>query len=437
MDVAAGVMAASGTSLYPWQTTALELACGRDGTRYTAPQVALIVSRQNGKTELSVARVLAELLAGGKVLHTSQNTAVTRATFQRMLDVVDAVPALRRRVRKVTRAIAREELHLGGGVYRVVAATGRAPRGFDAITLLVLDEAREQRTADAWNALTPTQLAAPWRQAWLLSNAGSAESELLNTYRDRGRAAAQAGTLDGLAWLEWSAPPGMPADDPAGWVQANPALGHGNLDWDGLRQQHAGLSEAAFRTEHLCQWVDTYATAIDADAWRAAGDPGQDPPPAGARVAYGFAAAQDSTDAAVVAAWITGATTRVEVVAAGPGTAWLRDRVATLDGPVGYNGAGATDDLAALIAARGHRLTEVKLGEYAAACAMLTRGLEDGSIAHRPDPVLDAAVLRAAYRQVGDRQVWARRSSNGSIAALEAATVALWLARTGREPVLV
>jgi hypothetical protein len=68
----------------------------------------------------------------------------------------------------------------------------------------------------------------------------------------------------------------------------------------------------------------------------------------------------------------------------------------------------------------------VSVDELTAACAGLLAGLAARTIRYRPHPALSAAATAASTRPVGDRWVWARRTSSASIAAIVAATVAVW-----------
>ena len=53
-------------------------------------------------------------------------------------------------------------------------------------------------------------------------------------------------------------------------------------------------------------------------------------------------------------------------------------------------------------------------------------GVTDHAIAHRGDPVLDAAAAGAGRRPVGDGWVWSRRTSTAEVSPLTAASLALW-----------
>ena len=83
---------------------------------------------------------------------------------------------------------------------------------------------------------------------------------VLNHIRDR------AADDPRLAYLEWSSAPERRSDDVAGWLEANPAVGHmagvfGFLE-DSYRSYRLSGEMGIFETEHLCRWVHTVLPPI-------------------------------------------------------------------------------------------------------------------------------------------------------------------------------
>src|SRR5262245_48693128 len=74
----------AGLEPLPWQRTAATYmtATGPDGWAFR--EVAVVVARQNGKTELLVPRVLLDLRDGKRIIHTAQNRTLPRAVFMRV-----------------------------------------------------------------------------------------------------------------------------------------------------------------------------------------------------------------------------------------------------------------------------------------------------------------------------------------------------------------
>lgn len=239
-------------SLFPWQQTVgryLYALGQRD--RWLYPEVAVIVARQQGKTEILVPHILRRMEMGRRVLHAAQRLPLPRESFKKLAVIVE-----RRYPKAVVRYAGGQEsieIPSTGGVYRIVAGTGGAPRGWSADDLIV-DEVREM-DVDFIEGAEPTVSASMNPQVLYLSNAGSEDSKALNAIRERSQGDPS------LAWLEWSAGPELAADDIAGWQQANPSIGHlpGVLpSLERAYQSHklAGTL-AAFETERLCRWVAT------------------------------------------------------------------------------------------------------------------------------------------------------------------------------------
>ena len=146
-----------------------------------------------------------------------------------------------------------EEIKMrNGGSYRIVAPTRSGARG-PSNDDVIIDEVRELDNFDFIAAAKPTLTAAPNPQILYLSNAGDETSVVLNALRLRAEGDPS------LAYMEWSAAPNRAADDHAGWLEANPSIGHmpGVLPY--LEREYVSNKLAGtmgiFETEHLCRWV--------------------------------------------------------------------------------------------------------------------------------------------------------------------------------------
>jgi phage terminase large subunit-like protein len=259
-----------------WQRYAAGIALERDGDRWAYRTVGVAVARQNGKTGLAARRVTAGMILGWSrvVLHTAQDRAVPRKTFEEIVNIMRANVWTRQEIARVRLANGQEELTLrGGATYRILAPRPSAWRGWTS-DLIVFDEAREHHDDAAYSAALYTMRASPDPQLWMLSNAGDPESVVLNRIRDRGRAAAENPDTDPrLCWLEYSAADDRALDDVEGWRESNPALGE-LITTDTLTAELADDDGAKFETEALCRWVASVADpAIPLEAWnRAATD---------------------------------------------------------------------------------------------------------------------------------------------------------------------
>lgn len=195
-----------------------------DGT-WAAKQIGISAPRQNGKSQLIVARALAgALLFGEKKLVISAHSQDTaRETFTKFIELFESCPALEiggEYVAKVMNAINREYIKFtNGAVIQFKARTVSGSRGFSS-DCLMLDEA-QILGMPAWVSINSTMSARSNPQVWLLGTPPTPEDngEVFTSIRN----AALMGRSQTLAWLEWSADRD---DDPAlakTRAKANPA----------------------------------------------------------------------------------------------------------------------------------------------------------------------------------------------------------------------
>jgi hypothetical protein len=282
-----------GIDLMPWQARAGRYltAVGPDG-KWLFLEVALLVARQNGKTTLLLPRILMDLRAGRKVLHTAQNREIPRETFELLAGALEGTAEV---VKGGIRWANGQEVikHVSGGRYTLVAPR-HGVRGHHADTV-IQDEVREQRDESLRAAMIPTLTASPNKQTIYLSNAGDEDSVVLNGLRNRKDERAR------LAYLEWSADPSRGIDDEAGWAEANPALGH-TIDIEALRDFRRTLAASTFETEHLCRWVvSTRERLVDEFAW--ANCAAREPLPAPKRPMMGISVDPNGRRASAAIAW--------------------------------------------------------------------------------------------------------------------------------------
>lgn len=239
-----------GITLWPWQETAARyLTALGPKDRHLFREVAVIVARQNGKTELLLPLIVSRLLAGKRIMHTAQNRELPRLVHRKLSRILQKHHA--GVIEAIRRGAGQEEIWLtNGGHYRIVAPNEDGARG-STNDVLIVDELRQMIDHNFIAAAKPTL--ADDAQIVYLSNAGTAASEVLNALK------ARAGLDHRLAYLEWSAAPDLAPDDRAGWLAANPAIGHkpGHLEGleDDYRAHLLSGTMAVFETEQLCRWV--------------------------------------------------------------------------------------------------------------------------------------------------------------------------------------
>jgi phage terminase large subunit-like protein len=241
-----------------------------------------------------------------------------------------------------------------------------------------------------------------------------------------------------LCWLEWSAAPDRELLDPAGWAEANPALGL-RVRPDQLAARAHADPEPVFRTEHLSQWVATTSAAIAPGTWHACR---RDvalqrdwPSVLGVEVSFDRRHA-----AAVLAATDPEGVAHLRLLHAehrpdgGVDLGSLAQRVYAYwnDGvaprvAVDPRSAGPlVDHLRRHWHDPGKVLTTLGGGRLAGATAELLARAESGRLAHDGDELLTEHVLAAGVKPAGDGGlVLSRRASTGPIAAAVAAALAV------------
>lgn len=292
-----------GMPLIPWQSMAGRyLYALAPDDRWLYPEVAVIVSRQQGKTKLLKPHVIKRLRMGRRILHLAQTRELPRRLFSELLPIVmrefpDAI--IRRGAGQESIELPVTEKRPDGALYLIAAATSGGARGL-SIDDLLADELREldQYFVDA---AIPTTSASLNRQILYLSNAGHETSDVLNGIRKRGEEGDPT-----LAYLEWSAAPHRGSGDRAGWAEANPSLGHPAFPTliETLEQQYTSSrltgNMAHFETEHLCRWVKTMReTLVNLQTWQAR----EAELPAPTRTFMGISLDPSGTRASAALAW--------------------------------------------------------------------------------------------------------------------------------------
>ena len=187
-----------GIDLYPWQrwllVHALEIL--EDGS-YRYRRVVVLVARQNGKSLLATVLAAWWLYVDAlrrpdvvapedfKIVGTAQNIDIAREPWARVRSWCNprpetpeerdlVVPALQAATAKVVDTNGKEMVRARSRAHYEIRAA-RSARGKPAARVL-MDELREQRTWEAWNAVSQTMKAFWSGQLWGISNAGSPES---------------------------------------------------------------------------------------------------------------------------------------------------------------------------------------------------------------------------------------------------------------------
>jgi phage terminase large subunit-like protein len=420
----ADLSASLGVPLDEWQENVLEAAMGeRTDGRWAARLVGVSTPRQNGKSQLIVARALAGVLLFGEqnIICSAHQTDTAREVFQRLLDIIDDNPGLKRRVDSVMKAINREYIRFTSGqVIRVKARSVGGGRGFSCDCLL-LDEA-QILGSPAWSAILPTMSARPNPQAWLLGTPPTPQDdgEVFTRLRQNG--------VDGkdakLTWVEWSADEGDDPNDPATWAKANPAFGT-RITHEAVEAERAAMSPEQFAMERLGMWSTVAMTAaLPYGGWLDLADPDAERADV---VTFGADVAEDRT------AWIAVAWRRPDgsahVSLANEGSAMPAFRLVEESKRLTEKWRSAVVPPRAFEEAlerEGVKLRPMKAGEFATACGAFADALTEGQVHHDNQAALNAAVKAARWRPVGTsgERAWQLKDCP-EIGPLAAATRAL------------
>lgn len=407
--------------------------------------VLLLVARQNGKTHLCMVLSLFWLYveSWALVLGTSTNLDYARESWERAVSAAEDNDALSELTAVIRRANGEQTLNTVDRCRYKIAASNRKGGRSLSIDRLILDELREHRSWEAWNAAVPTMNARPFGQAWAITNAGDDGSVVLNSLRE----SALAKTDERLGLFEYSAPDNCDILDPQMWAYSNPNLGY-RIDIDTIRgaalraADRGGEEEAGFRTEVLCQRVRRLNAAVDPGRWNSSASKGSLGQVSRRQIALCLDIAPDGQHATLcAAAQVRPDIYRVEVVAAWSGIGCSKALRDDLPGwlekvkpySVGYFPGGPGAALAADMATRpgfpphGIKMQAIK-SEAPAVCMGLADLVQSGAVEHPDDQLMNAHILSAEKLPRGEGWVYSRKGQ-GHVDAAYAAAGAVHLAR--------
>lgn len=413
-------------TLYKWQEWALIHALEivgdlGSGWHFRYRTVLFLVSRQNGKTVLSevIASFFLNVLMVDSIFGTSLSLEKAEEVWSAVVKDQEEISELSEDIEKVCRTNGKKALELTNGRrYKVGAPTRRAGRG-DSNDLVMLDEIREHRDWETWSAAAASTNAKPNGLIICFSNAGDPDSIVLRQLRAQalGQTADLGGDVDSatLGLFEWSSREGAETDDIEALAQANPAMGYGLLTERALLANRATFPEAKFRSECMCQQVETILPPPFPDgAWANGVDETSFIPPDNT-VYYGIDLSQDRRWTSIGVCGIReDGNWHIEVVARRIGTEWAIDwfRQRALRGPMklafqsrGAPVAGLAEQICTIhgvdrCAVEGPELTNGWGRFYDGVCACLPDG-DGAKIFHLPQPILDTPGKTMQLKQMG------------------------------------
>ncbi len=425
-----------------WQEHVLDVGLGRrDDGMWAAFEVALIVSRQNGKGSILEALELAALFlddfGANLILHSAHEFKTAAEAFLRIRSLITDNPLLESRVERIRTGAGSEAIELKNGKrLRFIARSKGSGRGFSA-DLVILDEAYNLGS-DAMAALLPTLSTRPNPQVWYTSSAGTETSTQLARVRERGL----TGTDPSLAFFEWSVDEDDydPAD-PSAWAVANPGLGI-RISPEYVERERAALDADAFARERLgvgMYPVDPSSAwlVISRGEWEARADPGSGRPRPGVAVAADASPGQVS-GAVSVSGYRADGKLVVEIPEGDhrPGVGWIVPRLVEFQRKhrpcaVVIDPRGPAAGLIPEAERAGLEITKPTLGDAAQAFAQFHAAVCEppGTLVHLGQAELAAALAGAVAADTGDGgKLWARKDTTVDISPLVAVTLAHWAA---------
>jgi hypothetical protein len=446
--------ASAGLELDPWQRYVLKGGLGeRTDGRWSAFEVAVIVSRQNGKGSIIEARELGGLYLFGSrlIIHSAHEFKTAVEGFRRILWLIDNTDDLRKRVRKVTNSHGDEGIELlNGARLRFMARTRGSGRGFSGDELH-LDEAYNL-SPESVAAMLPTLSARPNPQIWYYSSAPLLDSIQLRALQARGR----GGTAKRLAYYEFSAPADADLDSMEAAYQANPALGI-RLTEEFILTEREAMDDVSYARERLGIEEDPQVAGLfNMELWaelkaRAGlADPiclAIDTTPERSSTSIGAAGLlQEVPGLRALPTDMMG----VDVIDNRPGTGWVVDRAVGLDAvhrPICFviDAKSAAMMFVQDLRDRGLRVEVASTSDLAEATAQFYgRTLPDAlTIRHPGQAALNAAMTGAKWRDLGGdgARAFTRRDVTVDVTPLIAVTLAAWgfgrFKRKGAKPMIV
>jgi phage terminase large subunit-like protein len=422
-----------------WQRWAADGLLEVDGPGQFRNRIGLIsVARQNGKSTLMVG-LIGWAMTEGAILRGGPQTVVLTAntldTASLMFKQVEPI-LVERFGGKSYKSFGRQEVELANGSVLIARAASESIGHGRSVDLAVVDEVW-QVPAEAINAgLLPAQRARWNPMLAMFSTAGTAKSEAMIGWREKGLAAIQGGTPSGLYMAEWSLGEADPEDRSA-WHLANPALLEDRLpiSIEAMELERQTYDWGEFCRASLNLWVANDNPWLRTGTWEQLSVDDELPAP---QVIALEASAEDSRFSAVAAGRLPDGRTMVWVafMVGNDADAWqkIRDLAApnTVIAVPGSLEIRIPPDLR-------RRSTIVGYAEINRWTKGVTFDIYNAKVVHRGDVALSDHVARAvAVVHNGDPALSSKRST-GSIALARCMVWAVTLARrpvaTGRPTV--
>jgi phage terminase large subunit-like protein len=433
-DLAVEWAAEVGYELDEWQQYLVRWVFARraDGL-WAARDVGHEVPRQNGKNiVLEVVELFAVCMLGEDlVIHSAHRTDVSHEHFLSLKARIELSPMLSELMPDTPNGgfytvNGRESIELANG-NRILfksrqSGSGRGPRP----KRLVFDEALILPIS-AVGDMAPGMSAQRNAQIVFASSPPKADSAMLHLLRQR----AKDGHADRLFYAAWNNSPDVDPDDRDAWYRVNPSLGYGRMTEESLQANRQLMSHEDYVREHLGvpEVPASQQGPIDGERWRELVDGDSLPTDGSLRLCLDVPPARTSAVFSIAGRRADNLFHgSVRYVVPPPEMRRLVEIAGELaEGhgvPLILPPNSPAKAWRAQLVEAGVELDELTPAEYAEACGSIMAAISDGSLRHRGQPELDAAVGGLASRSSGDVETWSRRSSSANISPFVALTCA-------------
>ena len=444
---AAQLMAAYGNRLDAWQKNIIDCWLGRDASgQYTVYSAGLSVPRQNGKNVCLEAREFyGTVVNGERILHTAHQVKTGKKAFRRLVAMFTDKrhPEIMDLVKHISYVNGEERIELNNGASVEFATRSKqSARGFDAISLVVYDEAQEL-TDEQQEAITATLSASNTGTRQIIYTGTPPYPTCLGTVFKRFRANCLRDRGKHSAWFEWS-PEGKSLDeiktgDHKLWFFTNPALGI-RLTEEFTEEEYKSLSSDGFARERLGWWTpeDTHELnyAIDRQKWEACKSSELKPE---GKTAYGVKFSADGAEVCLCGAVIPKeGKARISIIDrrfTAEGTKWLADwlneryKQASCVVVDGRNGVDVLCERLAEVWKYKGSVIKPRASDVIAAVSVLVNAINESTVTwYEKQTALSDSATTSVKRPIGSG--WGFGGDDS--APIEAAALALWGAQTSK-----
>ena len=422
-----------GVELLPWQKSILyrwmAVTEDEDGTwRWVNTDCGLLVPRQNGKSELLIARIVGGMIFLGEALIYSAHSDNTVQEIKRRVSrfFYDAEEEIRDMLtdefEKEPRTLDYVELRNRG---RCVFRTRTRTNGLGTTNdVLLLDEDQEETDAQQ-ESLLPT-ISSGKNQNHQTIRAGTPPTgDSKGTVFLRMRKRVLEGKATDVCWQEWSVPTLTNPSDRDAWYETNPSLGY-FLMLSAVKAESVKMATDSFNKMRL-GWVAGVETmrAIGDEQWSELAVSKVELPENPSMV-YAIKFAPDASSVSLaVGVMMPDGKTHIEIIERKPmsaGTAWLASWLLERwrkPKKIIIDGAAGTQLLVEELVRSQPRLKKKILTpnakEAGAAYADFHTGIEHKTLTHFDQPALNLSVRTVKKRSIGKDGMFGYASLNPDI----------------------